>query len=157
MKRRAYLLAGRVVTPLTLIGLKIFTAVTGRERVRVFVTNEKNEVLLLKGVISHRRWTLPGGGMNRNETAVAAARRELHEETGILAPESAFKYIRTLSKPEINIPFRAPLFRITVHKDELPQKMVNPLEVTTLDWFDRHNLPSPLSQIAQFVLKEIHD
>jgi 8-oxo-dGTP pyrophosphatase MutT (NUDIX family) len=116
------------------------------------VGNEKNEVLLLKGVISHREWTFPGGGLNRNETAVAAARRELYEETGILAPESAFDYIMTLSRPELSIPFKAPLFRVTVKQGDLPSKMVNPAEIETVQWFKRNKLPEQLSEIATYTL-----
>jgi 8-oxo-dGTP pyrophosphatase MutT (NUDIX family) len=155
VKRRVYLIAGRAVTPLSLLGLKIYTKLTDRPRVRILVTNEQNEILLLREVISHRHWSLPGGGMNRNETAVAAARRELNEETGILAPESAFKYIRTLAKPEVSIPFRAPLFHIKVKRDQLPVRMVNPREIAAIGWFDPAHLPTPHSEIVVVAFAEL--
>jgi 8-oxo-dGTP pyrophosphatase MutT (NUDIX family) len=157
MKRRVYLIAGRAATPLSLLGLKIYTKITGRSRVRILVTNEKNEILLLRGVISHRHWSLPGGGMNKNETAVAAARRELQEETGITAPESAFRYIRTLAKPEVSIPFKAPLFHIIVKRNELPEHMVNPREIAAIGWFDPDHLPIPYSEIVTAAVAELRN
>jgi len=147
---------GLIAAPFALIGLKTYTKITQRERVRVLVTNENREVLLLKDVLSYRKWTLPGGGLNKNETAVACARRELHEETGILAPESSFQYVKTLKSPEIAVPFDAPLFHITIQKNKLPKKMANPHEVADIRWFAVDNLPSSLSQIAQYVLDEIY-
>jgi 8-oxo-dGTP pyrophosphatase MutT (NUDIX family) len=44
-----------------------------------------DDVLLLRA--SYRRsWNLPGGGIWSQETPEQAARRELHEETGLLVP-----------------------------------------------------------------------
>lgn len=39
--------------------------------------------LLVKPSYSHRRFTIPGGGVRRNEESKLAAYRELKEETGI--------------------------------------------------------------------------
>jgi ADP-ribose pyrophosphatase YjhB (NUDIX family) len=48
--------------------------------VRVIVVDD-DKVLLVR---NHGRgqWHLPGGAVNRNETLIAAARREAYEETG---------------------------------------------------------------------------
>jgi 8-oxo-dGTP diphosphatase len=43
------------------------------------------------------RWTLPGGALELNETAEQAARRELAEETGLVAEDLNFV---TLHEPE---------------------------------------------------------
>ena len=76
MSRRFYLLLGLLIAPFSTITFRIANQHMKRPRVRVVVTNENDEVLLLKDVIGNRQWTLPGGGINRNEEYVDAARRE---------------------------------------------------------------------------------
>jgi 8-oxo-dGTP pyrophosphatase MutT (NUDIX family) len=114
--------------------------------------SEQNEVLLIRAFVSHGRWTLPGGGLKRHETAVAAARRELQEETGITADEADFVHLATLSKPDFKIPFTAPLFRLRVLHSALPKELVNPREIAAIDWFKRDRLPASLSLIATVAL-----
>lgn len=141
MKRRF----GRIITPIAIVNLKIYTFLTGRQRARVLVVNEFDEVLLLQGMISDGRWSLPGGGLKRSESAVAAARRELHEETGIDASETDFIYMTTLSKPDYRISFTAPLYYLRVSRSSLPDKMVNTWEIASIAWFQRDKLPESLS------------
>lgn len=143
----------RIVSGIVILGLKVFTIVTKRPRARVLVINEHGQILLIRAHISHGKWTLPGGGLNRNERPVAAARRELYEETGIDADEHRFDYLATLEKPEHDIPFPAPLFRITVQEQDLPKKLFNPHEIESIGWFDRDTLPAPLSATVTAAVK----
>jgi 8-oxo-dGTP pyrophosphatase MutT (NUDIX family) len=48
--------------------------------------NSNNEVLLVKGRTT-QKWSFPKGHIKKNETDLECARRELLEETGIVAPE----------------------------------------------------------------------
>jgi|SRR5579863_252770 len=48
---------------------------------RVLAVNAAGEVLLVRHSYGARHWMLPGGGMARGETPIAAATRELTEET----------------------------------------------------------------------------
>ena len=50
--------------------------------VRIIVQNEKNELLLVKHTYLPN-WHLPGGGVEKGENILDAARRELFEETGL--------------------------------------------------------------------------
>lgn len=49
---------------------------------RVLAVNPDGEVLLVRHSYGPARWTLPGGGFKRGEAPIAAAARELAEETG---------------------------------------------------------------------------
>lgn len=153
--RRVYISVGRVLSPVMILGLKFYTAVTRRPRVRVIVTNERSEVLLIRGIISHRGWwTLPGGGVNRKEEWAEAASRELFEETGIKMPAEAFIYVRTVEKGELGLSFTAPLFHVVVAKRKLPRKLFNPSEIADAGWFAVDNLPTPITLLAQAAAAE---
>ena len=139
-------LARRVSSVVVIAGLKLFTLVTNRPRARVLVLDESGRVLLLQQYISHGKWTLPGGGLERGELAVAAARRELREETGILVEEEALTYLGTLRRPDYDIPFIAPVFSVRVQATALPRRRANPREIMAVRWFDPDQLPIDVSQ-----------
>jgi 8-oxo-dGTP diphosphatase len=52
------------------------------------VLNEQDELLLIR--TPRRGWELPGGQVERGESAKAAAVREVHEETGLHVEITAF-------------------------------------------------------------------
>jgi 8-oxo-dGTP pyrophosphatase MutT (NUDIX family) len=65
---------------------------TRREAARVAVIDAADRVLLLRTYDPARPgagdwWELPGGGLRPGETPTEGARRELYEETGIVADE----------------------------------------------------------------------
>ena len=64
-----------------------------RGTARVLPVDDQGRVLLLLGTPLPRRrrrfWMSVGGGLERGETLVQAAARELHEETGIAADPAA--------------------------------------------------------------------
>ena len=49
---------------------------------RVLALDEQGRVLLIRHSYGSGKWMPPGGGLARGETPIAAALRELHEETG---------------------------------------------------------------------------
>lgn len=154
-RRRVYLRLGRLLGPLAVVGLFSYSFFTKRPRARVVVINEQKEVLLLKSVLSNTsRWSLPGGGLDRNEQAVEAARRELREETGINLPVSSFTFVRRIERSELGLGFIAEVFTAQCKKSDLPVVAVNPKEIATIEWFSLDELPQNLSRLAAVAIDE---
>lgn len=149
---RVYILLGRSVSPLFVVGLRVHTFLTRQERVRVLVFNEHDEILLVRGVISDGKWSLPGGGIERGEAARAAAVRELREETGVAVRDADLRYIATLSRPEIRAGFKVPLFSARTRRESLPERNVNRWEISHIGWFKIDDLPQRTSVVTHVAL-----
>lgn len=143
-----------VVSPLALGMLKLHTRVTGKQRARVVVLNEYNQVLLVKGFVG-RGWSLPGGGIEKAETPAQAAVRELHEETGIRRNADDLTEVVVLEKPEVSVNYVAHIFSVQVLSSELPEMMHNTRELTELEWFGRDDLPEGTSELAHLGLARL--
>lgn len=150
--RKGYIIAGRIAAPLFFVGLIVYSFITKRQRVRVLVTDEKHRILLVRGVISSGDWTLPGGGLERGESAVDAAQREVFEEVGIKLTKSSLKYLRTLKRPEIKSHYDAPLYRASISKTEASGIKIDQYEIRDARWFTLSDLPINLSNEAAVAL-----
>ncbi len=59
-----------------------------RQGARALVVDERDRVLLVRFEFADGElWAAPGGGLEDGETALAAVRRELHEEVGLVDPD----------------------------------------------------------------------
>jgi 8-oxo-dGTP pyrophosphatase MutT (NUDIX family) len=64
------------------------------KRARILVVAD-DYFLAARGPLGSKKWSTPGGGIKKNETAVEAATRELFEETGIIATSNELVSIGT--------------------------------------------------------------
>jgi 8-oxo-dGTP pyrophosphatase MutT (NUDIX family) len=85
-----HLITNLLPPPLHRLGLRMAHAIrlgwwrTRRPLVigcRILAVNSNGEVLLVRHSYGSREWMLPGGGLSRGEAPIAAAQRELAEET----------------------------------------------------------------------------
>ena len=147
---KMYYLLVRIVYWLTwpLSGLYLHNS----SRVRVLVVRG-NEVLLVKSSYGSRRWSLPGGGVDRGESCMSAAVRELAEETGLdidrsdLTMLGAARVGSSIKFPVVNNTF----FSLDYSGTKEPVN-VRPYEIQQLEWFPINRLPDQCSKSVQIAL-----
>lgn len=121
-------------------------------RVRILLVNEFNEVLLVRSWLGHQSWSLPGGGIRRNETPLHAATRELQEETGIVLHANTIKELGSFTNPYKTAPFTIACFVAKTTKQEPSLALHRRLEVLDTSWFAIDHLPHNLSPTVKKAL-----
>ncbi|HEX7483914.1 MAG TPA: NUDIX domain-containing protein [Candidatus Saccharimonadales bacterium] len=147
---RLYYLIGRITSPIQLSAFFIYNLVFHVPRARVLVWNKHGELLLVRNWGGKPQWGLPGGGVDRGESSLQAARRELYEEIGIRIPHNRFNFVGTFTHQYV-----APIYEVTIDASIVPKKPHNPREIVALDWFALDSLPSNLSPLTMLVLKSL--
>jgi 8-oxo-dGTP pyrophosphatase MutT (NUDIX family) len=65
----------------------------GSQRSRLLLVDEAGRVLVVKGWLSTQQWSLPGGGMHKQEDPKLAAIREAEEEAGITVQPEQLQFL----------------------------------------------------------------
>lgn len=120
---------------------------------RILLVNEFEEVLLVRSWFGHQSWSLPGGGIQRNETPLYAAIRELQEETGLTLKPSAIAELGSFTNPYKVAPFTVACFVATTARQEPSLSRQRRLEVLDTGWFAITHLPRDLSPTVKKALK----
>lgn len=108
--------------------------------VSVVVTNLGGDVLLLKHSYGPAVWALPGGGLNRGEDPLEAARREMREELGIEL--GRLVSVAVIEEVLSGSPHTAHLFTGVCDRQPRPDGR----EVIEARFFPPHSLPEPLGR-----------
>jgi len=125
------------------------------KRTRVLVIVD-NQILLLQGWLGTGKWSLPGGGLHKDELPVAGALRELKEETGILVGKRQLKPLYQGASREHGIHFSFTSFVVELPK--LPAIKKQWYEVSKTTWLPlkdvtKINASADTHQAAQAWLK----
>lgn len=78
------------------------------------------------------RWSLPGGGVKRDESPVQAARREVYEEVGLMIDPARLRSLGEYTQRDHGLQFRYELFIVA-----LPQRTAltpRPVEIRRAAW-----------------------
>lgn len=122
-------------------------------RVRVLVVSGDN-VLLQRSSFGRQKWSLPGGGIGKNENPFHAAIRELKEEVGVVVEEDSLECIGEARLP---VHKRWPMLDLIFYKVELPRRQTPVItrrhEILEAGWFKLSNLPKEQSKTLDVALK----
>lgn len=119
--------------------------------VRIFLQNEKGEILLVKhGYVEG--WHLPGGGVEVGDTTQDTVRKELLEETGIEA-QGAIELFAVYLNNRISNRDHVLLYRVEGFK-QLNQFESN-WEIKEMKFFDVDKLPKDTTQSTRIRIDEI--
>lgn len=123
-------------------------------RVRVLLLSpDGSEVLLMRSWLGHQSWSLPGGGIQRAETPLQAAVREIKEETGLHVEPLALKELGVFPNPYKTAPFTIACFIGTTKKATPSQLAHRKLEVLDAQWFPVQKLPADCSPTVKKALQ----
>src|SRR5436309_2551238 len=100
------------------------------------VLTKGEHVLLVRHTYGDRGWDLPGGRIRRDEPAVATARREMHEELGVLIDDWT-------PLGEVSGTAQHRRDRMQIFQAELPDSdiEIDRGELAEMHWFPRRGLP----------------
>jgi 8-oxo-dGTP pyrophosphatase MutT (NUDIX family) len=145
--KRVYVYCARVVT---IVGYPIkYYALRGSHRARVLIV-VNDSILLAKTGIGHQKWSLPGGGIDKGEAPIDAARREVMEEVGI--DLSSVKIVQISKEPVLQKgDYSLSFFKVELSKKP-PITITRPLEIIDAKWFPLDDLPADRSDSVDFAL-----
>ena len=118
--------------------------------VRAVVTDAAGQVLLLQHTYIHG-WYLPGGGVERGETAETAVVRELQEEAGVRAL-SRPRLVSAHSNEAVHPGDHVLVYRVDAWE---PCASDAAGEIHEVGWFDPHALPEGVSPGTRRRIAEI--
>lgn len=124
-----------------------------RVGVGAFIDDAAGRLLLVK----RRRapeaghWGLPGGKVDFGETLIEAVEREILEELGVVIAVGDLICIVDQIDPAEATHWVAPTYRATIVSGEPSNR--EPAALEAIGWFERDNLPSPLTLATRRALE----
>lgn len=106
---------------------------------RVIAVDSEGRVLLLRHSYGAQSWMAPGGGLRRGEPAVAAAMRELLEETGCALADP-----REIDVTDLNLHGANNRIHVVVGRTQGPPRP-DGREILEAGFFALDNLPEPIN------------
>jgi ADP-ribose pyrophosphatase YjhB (NUDIX family) len=114
--------------------------------VQLIIMNDSRVLLVKHTYMNRSAWGLPGGGISRNEGALACARRELREELGLAGEFLEIGIVNFVHA------FRRDLVHVFLVDTLSGDLQLNETELAEAQWFDADRLPDNLTKLAGHIL-----
>lgn len=115
------------------------------------VIENNGKILTIRNVYGKRRWTFPGGTINKNETPENAVRREIKEEVRLDIVD-----IRFLGDFLSEVEYKKDRIYCFSAKSSQAELNIRKSEILEANWFLPNELPQPFGPVAQKI-KELYD
>lgn len=136
----------RLLSPAARVVFNVQHRMLTVRRTRVAITRPDGSVLLVKNSLGSRKWTLPGGGVERGESDEVAACREVREELGIAIKLETLKSLGSVQMDG----YEAPIFIVCID-DSLAQS-ISPQKFEIKDWrWERFTSPGFPDKVQDIV------
>lgn len=126
---------GNFVFWLTFVGIWLVLVRSKRTRLAIF---HNNELLVVKSWLGNGKWSLPGGGIHKGESATHAVIREVQEEVGINLSNKQIFHKGNLMYRQDDLRFSYDLF--TADVTQKPDIHLNRREIIAAEWVDYSQL-----------------
>lgn len=111
--------------------------IRGTHRTYMVIIHDDQMLMTKNWLGFQKKWRLPGGGVQADETAYMAVQREIVEELGISADESKLQQLTT--EPLISqYAYRYDLFLYTI--DQVPSMRIDNREILMADFISKDDL-----------------
>ncbi len=119
-----------------------------RQGAAAAILDDHGRLLVLKENYDRRRWSLPGGAVEPDETPLEAVIRETREETGL-----AVRVEHVVGVYRLDNDFTATLFGCSIASAE-PVRPASG-EIAEVGWFHPDAIPEPTSNLLHHSLPDI--
>lgn len=126
-----------------------FLRLSNGPRVRVIVVADDGKILLVRNILGRQNWSLPGGGVQKNENFSAAVVRELAEETGINIIEDTLNFLGEKDCNESQKIFKTQVFKCKLSQKSTQIKLKKNFELLEYRWFEEGSLPDGLDSLMR--------
>jgi len=114
------------------------------------VVKRNNEFLLVRLGYAHGLWTFPGGKIDRGETNIEAAHREIREETGL-----KIKNVKKIGEYKTEKEYKKDTVFCFVASPKTRGVKIDEFEVIESGWFRKNNLPKDRADQVDKILDMI--
>ncbi len=136
---RVYYVTLRLMSPPMRYVFRVLNKITQQQRSKVMLLDAEGKILLVQNALGDRKWTLPGGGIEKGESAVEAALREVREELGIVLDAGQCRQIGVVHV--VAGGYDAPIVYCRLLPSQKTQIRPRRVEICATEWYNMSQLP----------------